>query len=265
MRRVAAGLLGLLPVAAWGADHTNLDTNLPVRLEDAYTIPYNGIEAQSYFGYSRDRRGSGGAGRGGSDAFTVGPRVELGLARNFQLDLAAPYRLGNAAETKQGDFQAQGLYNFNSEAIYLPALSLGAGVDQPFGYRGGGTETEVEFVATKSVGHFGTNYWPRRLSLNALWFHNYNPLATERRDRYLVGVAYDQPVTNDVVLVADVYREEVRERRQAQNIVQVGTRFQFDPQTVLSASVGTGFGDRSPALVVLFGFQHSLSWPALSW
>ena len=124
----------------------------------------------------------------------------------------------------------------------------------------------MKAVATKGIGSFGTSYVPRRLHLNAIWFHNYDPLrgdGAERQDRYLVGVGYSQPVTNDAVLVADVYRQELRERGRAENMVELGTRYQLTPQTVLSSSVGTGFGDRSPAFRVLVGFQHTLSWPLL--
>ena len=256
-----------LPLSARAADHTNLDENLPVRLEDAYAIPYDSIEAQGYFSYARNRLGRAGRGTRGSDAFTFSPQVEVGAYRNFQFSLAAPYRLGNASETKQGDVVGQGLYNFNSEGVTVPALSLGLGVDQPYGYQSGGTESSVKFVATKSIGSFGTDYVPRRLDLNAIWYHNYDPLTLadtrERRDRYLVGLAYSQPVSNDAVLVGDVYREQLRERRQAQDIAQVGVRYQLDPQTVLSGSVGTGFADHSPAFVGLVGFQHTLSWPLL--
>ena len=173
---VAAALASaaLPPMAARAADHTNLDENLPVRLEDAYPVPYNDIEAQGYFSYDRNRRGSGGRGGQGSDAFTLSPQFEVGAFRNFQFSLAAPYRLGNASETKQGDVVAQGLYDFNSEGAYLPALALAVGVDQPYGYQSGGTESQVKFVASKSIGSFGTNYVPRQLHVNAIWFHNYD-------------------------------------------------------------------------------------------
>lgn len=269
MARVGIGLAAMVSASAPGraADHTNLDENLPVRIEDAYVTPYNGIEAQGIFQYDRDRLGSRGRGGKGSDLFTFAPRVEAGLFRNFQASVALPYSLGNANETKQGTADLQGLYNFNNESVYLPALSLGAGVLQPYGYQRGGTETQVKVVATKSIGSLGTSYVPRRLHLNAIWFHNYDPLTTtdgrERRDRYLIGVGYSQPVTNEAVLVADVYRQELRERGRAENMVEIGTRYQLTPQTVLSGSVGTGFGDRSPAFRVLIGFQHTLSWPLL--
>lgn len=47
---------------------------------------------------------------------------------------------------------------------------------QPYGRWRDGTETQVKVVATKSIGSFWTSYVPRRLHLNATWFHNYDPL-----------------------------------------------------------------------------------------
>lgn len=71
--------------------------------------------------------------------FQFAPHVEMGLFRNFQASVAVPYSLGDAAETKQGEVNIQGLYNFNNEGAVLPAFSLGLGVVQPFGYDNGGT------------------------------------------------------------------------------------------------------------------------------
>lgn len=235
-----------------------------VEEEVPYTLPYDAIEAQGYFRYDRNRLGSG-----GSDLFQFAPRIEMGLFRNFQASIALPYRLGNAAEAKQGDVNIQGLYTFNNEGAVLPPLSLGLGAVQPYGYQNGGTETPVKFAATKSIGSFGASYIPCRLHLNAIWYHNYDPLRTEdsreRRDRYLVGIGYSQPITNNATLVADIYRQELRGSKRAENMVEVGTRIQLTPPTVLTGSVGTGFADRSPAFRVLVGFQHTLSWPMLFW
>lgn len=251
---VATLLLAAVPARA--ADHDNLDENLPLTIEDAYPIGYNGIEAQGFLRYDHNSRASK-----GSDTFQFAPRVEAGLLRNFQASVAVPYRLGDTADAKQGDVDVEGLYNFNNEGRVLPALSLGAGIDQPFGLENGGTETLLKFVSTKSIGSFGTSYVPRQLHVNAIWYHNYEPLSTERRNRYLIGLGYSQPVTNDLVALVDVYREQRRERATAENVAEAGGRYQLDPQTVLVGSVGAGFAARSPDVRVLLGFQHTLSWP----
>lgn len=258
----AVGLAG----AALAADHTNLEEGLPITIEDAYPIKEGGLEFQTYGQYDRTRRD-----RKGPDRFTVVPRIEYGAFRNFQLSVEAPYRFGNATGTDQGDFRAQGLYNFNTEGLYLPAFAIAGGVTQPYGAGHGGTETELKFLATKSLGPLDPNgstpfsYVPRSLHFNASWFHNYDPLTgvdAEPRDRYRVGVGYSQPVTNDLVIVADVYRETDRARGRATNLAEIGARYMVTPQTVAVASVGVGFGgDRSQDFRAVIGFQHSLSYP----
>lgn len=248
----------LQTVVARAGDHLSLDENLPVRIEDAYPTPYNGLEVQAFSRYdhnSDDPRGD--------DLFTLSPRLEAGAFRNGQISLAVPYRVGDASDTDQGNVQIEALYNFNQEGEWLPAFSAGVGVDQPFGDMSGGTETELKAILTKSIGSFGTSYLPRRVHLNASWFHNYDTLPDERSDRYLIGIGYSQPLTNDALIVVDVYREQLRTETEYENMAELGIRYQLDPQTVFSASAGGGFADESPDYRVLVGIQHTLSWPTL--
>jgi len=256
--RAFLGATLLTPVAARAADHQNTESGLPVVIEDAYTIKKNAIEAQGYLRYDRTRDDEK-----GPDRYWLVPRLEFGPARNLQLTVEVPYRIGNATQTKEGAATVQALYNFNNEGEFAPALAAQAGVTKPFGQDGrdGGTETSLGLLATKSIGSFGRSYVPRRVSVNAIWYHNYNPKPEERRNRYRVGIAYAQPVANDFVLVADVYRETDRMRGEAENVAELGTRFQFDPQTVFTVGAGAGFADKSPRFRLLIGFQRSLSFP----
>lgn len=259
--RMARALLvaGLLtPAAANAADHNNLESGQPIVIEDAYTIKKGAIEAQGWFRYDRTRDDEK-----GPDRYQFVPRLEFGPARNLQVAVEVPYRIGNATQTNEGEATVQALYNFNNEGEFAPAFAVQAGVTRPFGQDGGhgGTETSLGLYATKSIGAFGRSYVPRRLSVNAIWYHNYEPKPEERRNRYRVGVAYAQPVANDFVLVADVYRETDRMKGEAENVAELGTRFQFDPQTVFTAGAGAGFGDKSPRFRLMIGFQRSLSFP----
>ncbi len=46
------------------------------------------------------------------------------------------------------------------------------------------------------------------------------------------------------------------------NLAEIGARYLLTPQTVLSGSVGVGFGgDRSQDFRAVIGFQHTLSYP----
>ena len=251
----AAALLSTVPAAVAG-DHTNLESGLPVVIEDAYVTPFNSIEAQGYLRYDHLSRG-----QGDGSQLSIVPRIEWGAARNLQLTLETPYRAGDARDTKQGDVTFSGLYNLNNEGVHLPAISVGAGASTTYGYQNGGAEVSAEFVATKSLGSVGESYIPRRLSFNAIYYRNVDRREDDRAGRWRVGVAYAQPVTNDLVLVADVYREEQRTRREAENVAEIGGRYQLDPQTVVSLSVGGGFANQSPDGRFVVGFQHVLSRP----
>lgn len=268
MRSTAAiAFCVLLAGPAIAADHSNLEEGLPVTIEDAYPIKQGGLEVQGYMQYDRVRRDPNGV-----SALMAVPRIEWGAFRNFQLSVETAYTIGTASTADQGEVRAQGLYNFNTEGLVLPAMAVQVGVGQPYGYRAGGTETEVEFLATKSIGTpdpLGLSpyaYVPRQLHFNAAWFHNYDPITGrdgERHDRYRVGVGYSQPVSNNVVLVADVYRETLRDRDRAVNLAQIGARYIVTPQTILAASAGFGFGgERGGSDVrLVLGLQHSLSYP----
>ena len=263
---VAAASLSAAGPPAHAADHTNLEDGLPVTIEDAYPIRQGAIEVQAYGQFDRTHKD-----RRGPNRFTMVPRIEYGAFQNFQLSVEAPYMLGNASMTDQGSFRAKGLYNFNSEDLWMPALSGAVGVIQPYGSGAGGTETELKFIATKSIGTidpYGSSpysYVPRSLHFNASWFHNYSPLKglnPERRDRYRIGVGYSQPITNDLVAVADIFRETDRDKGKATNLAELGGRYQLDPQTVISAAAGVGFGrDRSEKFRAVVGLQHTLSFP----
>ena len=249
----------------WAADHGNLETGFPLTIEDAYPVGKNAIEVQTLSRYIRLRDDPEGDG-----LFELSPRLEWGALPNFQLSLEAPYFLGDGSMADSGEVGVEGLYNFNTETLTLPALSLAAGLHRPYGQDGedGGLESSLTFLSTLSLGAPDPyaaspfTFVPRQVHLNATWSHNFDPLPTERDDRYLIGVGYSQPLSNDLVLVADVFRETEREEGEALNAAEVGARYIVTPQTVVSAAAGVGFGgERTEDFRITIGLQHALSFP----
>lgn len=237
---------------AQAADHMNLDEGLPITIEDAFPTPYRNYEAQVLGQYDNVRDDSR-----GNDVFTVEPRLEAGLFRNFQAEIGVPYRLGNTSDRDSGDVNIDGLYNFNAETLALPAFALKAGVGVPFGRDSQGAQTVLKAIATKTIGETWEN---RRVHLNAAWLHKFDRRTDdERSDGYLVGVGYSQPVASDTVLVADLIREHQIEDDRESNVVEAGVRWQLDPLTVFSAGAGAGFLDESPRFRFLVGLQHTLT------
>lgn len=257
LTRMLAGLSLIISApgiafTAHAADHTNLDEGLPVTIEDAFPIPYRQHEVQALGQYDRVRDDPK-----GNDLFTLEPRFEAGLFRNFQASLGVPYRLGNASERDSGDVNIEGLYNFNAETLDLPAFALKAGVGVPFGRDSQGAQTILKGILTKTL---GATWNSHRVHLNAAWLHKFDRRKEEERsDGYLIGIGYSQPVASDTVVVADLAREhQIDEDREA-NLVEAGVRWQLTPLTVVSAGVGAGFLDESPRFRALIGIQHSLT------
>lgn len=262
---LTASLVVATATTVQAADHSNLETNFPLTIEDAYPVGTNAIEVQVFSRYINTHDDPK-----GNNLYEVAPRIEWGALRNFQLTFEAPYYLGNSSAADSGEVGLEGLYNFNTEMPNLPALSMAAGLHKPYGQAGedGGLESSLTFLLTGSIGALDPlgrspyAYVPRQMHVNATWFHNFDPLPSERDDRYLIGVGYSQPVSNDFVVTADIFRETDREKGRANNMVEAGTRFIVTPQTVLSAGAGIGFGhDRTEDFRVMVGVQHALSFP----
>jgi hypothetical protein len=249
---VVAGIVavveGLLPAAA--ADHDNLEEGLPVTIEDAFPIAYRGREVQGLVRYDNTDD------REGAHLFTLEPRFEFGAFRNFQAEIRVPYRVGSAGDAETGEAAFEGLYNFNAETLTLPAFALKAGVGVPFGPDTQGAETRLKAILTKTIGETWVN---RKIHLNASWVHKFDAMDDERDDRYVLAFGYSQPLRSDLLLVADIVREQELEEDKAINLVEAGLRWQMTPLTVLTAGVGAGFGPDSPDVRATIGFQHALT------
>jgi hypothetical protein len=232
---------------AQAADHQNLEENLPVKVEDAYPIAFRGRELQGYFRLEKTADGK--------DRFLFEPRLELGFARNWQMTLSSPLLWGNADHTGSRNFRLAALHNFNQESLSTPAFALAARAEFPTGVESAGVDTELKFIATKTLGHSSMLH---QVHLNAAWLHNSGRMAGERGDRYHVALGYSRRLGPDTMLVGDVFREQDRERGKTINMVELGIRRQLTPLTVFTLGAGAGIGGDSPDYRVTVGFQHSL-------
>lgn len=238
-------LVVMLPWTGSAADHLNLEEGLPTRIEDAYPTAFRNREVQASARFERTRDGE--------DRLTLEPRIELGLAPNTELRIAAPFLMGDADRTGSGDVHLSALYNFNVESLTLPAFAIEAEGVIPIGKNSRGFDTTLTFIATKSVSRTG----PDRIHLNVGWHHDAGRADDEREHRYVAIVGYSRRVTADAVLVCDFVREQERERDAASNVVELGVRWQLTPLLVLSAGAGAGIGDESPRARGMIGLQKS--------
>lgn len=245
-------LLGLAPLAHAQSDQINLDADLPTRLEDAYPTAWRNREFQLPVRYQRSRQGD--------NLVQYTPTLEFGPFRNTQVAVAVPIYSGNGDHSGSGNVQLSGLYNFNTEGKYLPAVALAGSLALPTGLRSEGTDYNGRFVLTKSF--LGTL---NRLHLNVVYFHNSQPgimaeggeLKQERLDRFALLVGYSTRIAPQSSLVVDFVREQRRFRGELGSSIEAGIRRQMNPRLVLSAGAAAGLGTDADKFTATLGLQHA--------
>ncbi|MEQ8757135.1 MAG: transporter [Coleofasciculus sp. G1-WW12-02] len=231
---------------AQASDHFNLEEGLPIEVEDAYPVPYQGLEVQGQFRYDRAADGE--------DQFILEPRLEYGFAPNWQGKITVPFEFG-AKEDGIGDVGVEVFYNFNTETLKTPAFAASLSADLPTGNDSAGVDPTLKLIATKTLGT-GANL--DRLHLNVAYGLNDQRQDGERRDRLSGVLGYSRRLNSEALLLTDfVYEQELEEDKEA-FLLELGVRYQLTPLNVLSVGVGVGLSEESPDFRVTAGFQQSL-------
>ncbi|MFN2427289.1 MAG: transporter, partial [Candidatus Binatia bacterium] len=229
----AIGLVTQLRPAA--ADPLNLESGLPLEMEDAYAAPFLNREYQTYLRYERDDDGR--------DFGRWVNRLEVGLWYNTELTVEVPLVFGEIEPDGLGDVSVELLYNFNQESQILPAFALAGTLITPTGDHSRGLDPEIEFIATKTLP--GT--WDlHRLHFNFSYRFNDEVRSGERGGIYHVVVGYEVRATNNLVLLADLVREEDLEKGVEINLIEGGGRYRLTPYALLAVGLGFGIADESP-------------------
>jgi len=184
------------------------------------------------------------------------PRLELGVLRNFQVDIATPFEFGDREEKQSRNIDVEGLYNFNQESSYLPAVALGGGVFVPTGEGMRGIDAIGRLNLTKTL---PTAISFHRLHANVQWTQNGEPKATERNNLMKYVFGYQLRLGTDYMFVADYFYEEQYRRSQKMQMIEVGLRYQLDPLSVIATGIGTGLDDDSPDFRGNISFQRALN------
>lgn len=240
------GLILSTSVKAQAADHLNLEEGLPTEVEDAYPIPYQGIEVQNRFTYDR---------LNGEDSFVIEPRIEYGFAPNWQGRIAVPVQFGSAEEDGIGDVGVEVFYNFNTESLRVPAFAVSVGADFPTSEEGAGVDPTVKLIMTKTLGT-GANL--DRLHINLGYTYNDASQLNERDHLFKAVAGYSRRLNSETILVTDFVYEQEKEEEEDAYILELGVRYQLTPLTVISIGAGAGLTEDSPDFRVTAGVQHSL-------
>jgi len=249
---LAVGLCPLLPGLAMAQiDYRNLDDDRPVVTEDAYPIERYAFEFLAPYRFEAEA---------GGQLHTAVPEAEYGLARNAQVGIKLPLAaVDDATGTDLGlaGLRVFGLYNFNTESRWLPALSLRADATFPVGsLAGNGTRFALKAIATRSWGRM-------RVHLNAArGFGSEDALSVaEALNRWNASLAVDRTFfRSSILLIGEVAVSQAVQDAPTGVNASLGGRWQWTPTLVLDAGVTrrlrSGIG---PDIALTIGLSHAFA------
>lgn len=252
---VIATLLGLPRLARAQLDYRNLDDDRPTLTEDAYPLERYGFEILAPWRYSKAR------GAGGIHAFL--PELEYGLFGNFHLGLKVPIARAETAGGHQwgiAGLRVFGLYNFNTEGAWLPALALRADATFPVGSLAGeGARFTAKAIATRSWGS-------TRVHLNGAYTLGADRrlAATDAANKWWLGGAVDRTLfRHSTLLIGEVYALRPAASEQVQLNASAGLRYQGTPTMVLDLGVARRLRRTGPNYELTLGISRAFALAAL--
>ena len=221
-------LIGAAPVSAQ-IDYRNLGDERPVATEDAYPVERHGFELLVPYRIEHER--------GGDVTHAIPLELAYGAPDNADLGVRAPLAgvardAGNGTVWGLGGPDVFALYNFNTESLRLPALSLRSDVRLPVGaLAGSAARVSLKAIATRSWGR-------SRVHLNVL--RSFGPVRglgrVEAPPRWRFGIAVDRTLfRQSVLLVGDVVAARVVTGAPLEITAAAGLRWQWTPTLVLDA------------------------------
>lgn len=253
---ILAALSGMPTYARAQLDYRNLDDDRPTLIEDAYPVERYAFEILAPWRYARAHGGSGGV-----HSFT--PELEYGLFGNSHLGLKLPIaRAGTAQGAEWGiaGLRAFGLYNFNTESRWLPALALRTDAAFPVGSLAGeGTRFTAKAIATRSWG-------ATRIHANAAYtFGSERPLAAaEAAHKWWVGGAVDRTLfRQSTLLILELYALRPAASEPVEVNTSLGLRYQWTPLVVFDLGVARRLSSTGPDYEITLGFSRAFALPGL--
>jgi len=250
---LAAGLCTLyLAPARAQIDYRNLDDDRPVVTEDAYPVERYAFELLGPYRFEAEI--------GGAEHHTLVPEVAYGVARNTQVGLKLPFAaVDEGVNTDWGlaGLRVFGLYNFNTESQWLPALSLRADATFPVGsLAGDGSRFALKAIATRSWGRM-------RVHLNASrGFGSEDALSVaEPLSRWSGSLAVDRTFfRSSILLIGEVALSQAIQDAPTALNASLGGRWQWTPTLVLDAGVTRRLrSDIGPDIALTIGLSHAFA------
>jgi len=236
-------------------DYRNLDDDRPTLIEDAYPVERYAFELLAAWRYARHR------GAGGVHSFV--PELEYGVLRNFHFGVKLPIAGARAAAGRDwgiAGLRIFGLYNFNTESAWLPALALRADAVFPIGSLAGDrTQASVKAIATRTWGQ-------SRVHLNGAYtFGSESVLAAaDAAHKWWAGGAVDRTLfRHSTLLLAELYALRPSESEPVELNASLGLRYQWTPVTVLDVGVARRLRSTGPDYEITLGISRAFAIAAL--
>lgn len=230
---------GLALAATTGAALADPQDVTPVHLEEAVAVQPGTIELQAGSRYSLDRYNSD-----GRHLVTFYPQVKIGVVGGLEVDLAAPYRTGSQSGGNTGTGSVAALYDFDIQTRYVPRLAARLSYRSCYGPGRNTQQYVAQGVATRWL---GPPERAPRLHLNLVWNQLVHRSNTQHSSWMGVGLAYSQLVGERTAALIGVSHGAKCSVGQNQTIVDVGLRHEISSSWLVSAGVGAGIGQQSPA------------------
>ena len=250
---VAAGLgSSFTALASAQIDYRNLDDDRPVVTEDAYPVERYAFELLAPYRFEAESDGA--------QLHTIVPEAAYGLARNTQIGLKLPLALvDEETGTEQGlaGLRLFGLYNFNTESRWLPALSLRADASFPLGSLGGeGSRFALKAIATRSWGRMRTH-----LNLSRGFGSEDALSVAEPLSRWNASLAVDRTFfRSSFLLIGEVALSQAIQNALTAVNASVGGRWQWTPTLVLDAGLTRRLrSDIGPDIALTVGLSHAFA------
>lgn len=215
-------------------------------MEDAYPLGYGGRELQTGARYDK--------GADGEDQFLIQPRLEMGIAPNWQAAVTVPFQFEPDGKSGLSDVTLDAFYNFNTEGLITPAFSAALGLDLPTGSKSSGVDPNLTLIATKTLG-VGQDL--ERLHVNLSYFVNSKPRTNERDDGVSAVLGFSRRYGSETMLLADIVYEQEKDDDDEIVLIELGARYQTTPRNLIVLGFGAGINDASPDFRMTVGFQQA--------
>jgi hypothetical protein len=247
-------LLYIAMPAAAQVEYRNLDEGRPLVTEDAYPVERYAFEVTAPYRFEADADGT--------ELHTIVPEVVYGFVPNVHLGLRVPIAILDGLETDGGlsGLQLFGLYNFNTEAPSLPAISVGADLGFPVGSLGGeDTRFVVKAIATRSWGRVRAH-----VNVARGFGSEDEPAVADPLPRWEASAATDWTIfRSSLLLLAEIATVQVVDEGATEVRASIGSRWQWTPTLVLDLGITRRLSNVGPDIGITLGLSHSFAIPAL--